>query len=51
MYGAQVQYNCMTDAHSALLESLEAAEAARSGLEQTISSLKVQAARTKRERM
>lgn len=40
----------MTEEHGALLESLEAAEAARADLEQTISSMKVQAARDRRER-
>ena len=47
----QVQYNCMTEDHSSLLDSLESAEEARSDLEQTISGLKVQTARSKRERM
>lgn len=51
MFGFQVQYNCMTEDHSSLLESLESAEEARSDLEQIISGLKVQAARSKRERM
>ena len=40
----------MTEEHGALLESLDAAEAARGELEQVISSMKVQAARDKRER-
>ena len=40
----------MTEEHGALLESLEAAEAARADLEATISSMKVQAARDRRER-
>lgn len=46
----QAQYESMTEDHGALLESLEAAEAARGDLEQTISSLKIQAARDRRER-
>lgn len=48
---AQAQYERMSEEHGALLENLEASEAARADLEQSISSMKVQGARDKRERM
>ena len=45
----QAQYERMIEEHGALLENLEASEAARADLEQSISTMKVQGARDKRE--